>query len=201
MITVVRRIYIWGWFYAILVLIAWLVKHSITLWRFLIFHFTFLSSLDPIFMAYWPTITFWLYRAVVTFSYGLVIWYVWDWLRGYALLDFFSYRLRAFLLRSTVKVTDQTVDVAVQNKANRAIKSVKLRYQWFSPHMVIATIHLPSNQIIAKVVRERVIGGLGDDEINTISWLNRCKVWPLSRRHWELDQSSLHYLKFIGRKG
>ena len=75
-----------------------------------------------------------------------------------------------------------------------------MRYSWLKPHNITISVRLSANQNTSKIVRERVIYGLGDDEITVISWLNRCKLWPLKGRHWELDQNSSRYIRIIGHK-
>lgn len=197
----VRRIYLWFWPYFILILLAFLASKSIDLWHFLSLHLVFLQQFDRRFMTIWSTVTPFLQHLVLITTCFLVIWYIWDWIRGYALLDFFAYKLRNFLLRSTSNNTDQTFDVIAQKQANHAMRSIKLRFSWLKPHNVIVLIRLPSNQNTARIIRDRVVNGLGDDEITVISWLNRCQWWPLSNRHWELDQSNQRYLKIIGIKG
>lgn len=192
-----RRVYIWGWPYIILILVTLLVRYSIVLWHHLIAHFVYFQRFDSIFGSYWSITILWLWRAVWICTILLALWYVFDWLQGYAVLDFFSYQLRSFLLRS---INDNILDASSQRQANRYIKSIKMRYCWRSPHLVIVTIRLPNNQTVAKIVRNRIISGLGDDEISAISWLNLRKFWLLRNRHWELDQSSSHYIKLIGRK-
>lgn len=126
-------------------------------------------------MSFWTNTTLLLWHLVWIFTGLLIAWYIIDWLRGYALLDFFAYRLRSFLLRSTSNNTDLTFDAAAQKQANRAIRSIKLRYSWIKPHNVMVFVRLPSNQNTAKIVRDRVVGGLGDDEITVVSWLNHCQ--------------------------
>lgn len=195
-----RRMYIWGWPYAILLLITWLIKHSLTVWHYFIAHFTNFQCFDSSFTFYWSVVMLWLWRAVWFCTILLMAWYVWDWLRGYAILDPFSYRLRHFLLRSTAGNTDSTLDISSQKQANHYIKSVKMRYCWSSPHLIVVSIRLPNDQTIAKIVRDRIVGGLGDDEISVISLLNRSQCWPLKGRYWELNQNSSRYLRIIGRK-
>ena len=197
----VRRFYLWFWPYFILILLAFLANKSIDLWHFLSLHLAFLQPFDQDFVTIWTATTHFLWHLVWITTCLLVIWYIWDWIRGYALLDFFAYRLRNFLLRSTSNNTDETFDVIAQKQANRAIRSIKLRFNWSKRHNVIVLIHLPSNQNTARIIRDRVVNGLGDDEITVISWLNRCQWWPLSSRHWELDQNNQRYLKIVGMKG
>lgn len=195
-----RRLYLWCWPLLGLVLVAWLVQHSLVLWHFLLPRVPVLAPYDPRFMAIWGKLTPLLWHAVWLALIALVIWYGWDWVRGFALLDVFALALRRFLLRSTVGNTDQTLDTASQHRANRAIKSVKMRYQWRSPHSVTVSVRLPTDQLTAKIVRERVVGGLGDDGLSAISWLDRVRWWPLKERHWELDQSKPRWLKITGLK-
>lgn len=196
-----RRFYLWGWPYIVLIVLSFFVKHSITLWNFLITHVAVLQRFNSTFVIIWTDVTHFFVLLILIITFMLFAWYIWDWIRGYALLDFLSYRLRIFLLRNTSDNTDQTFDLNVQKKANHFIRSIKIRRNWRSPHTISVFVRLPNNQNTAKVVRERIIGGLGDDEITAISWLNHSNYWPLKNRHWELEQSSPHYLKIIGQQG
>lgn len=195
-----RRFYLWLWPLLTFVLVAWLVQHSLTLWHFLLPRVPVLAPYDPRFMAIWSKLTPLLWHVVWLILGVLVLWYVWDWARGYALLDVYALILRHFLLRSTVGNTDQTLDTASQHRANRAIRSVKVRYQWRFPHAVTVLVRLPADQVTAKIVRERVVGGLGDDQLSAVSWLDRARWWPLKDRHWELDDTKARWLKITGLK-
>ena len=196
----IRRFYDWFWPFIGVTLFAYIVKYSVNVWHFFTAHIWQLQQFDHSFMIKWVQLNSWCWRIVKFYILFIVIWYLWDWIRGYALLDFFSYQLRFFLLRNTARNTDQTFDKSGQKRANRSICSTKMRYSWLKPHNITISVRLSANQNTSKIVRERVIYGLGDDEITVISWLNRCKLWPLKGRHWELDQNSSRYIRIIGHK-
>ena len=196
----IRRLYLWIWPLLILVLATWLVQHSLAVWHLLLPRIPALAPHDPSFMAAWGFATPLLWRAVRLALVALVTWYAWDWIHGYALLDVFALSLRRFLLRSTAGNTDQTLDTASQHRANRSIRSVKMRYSWHKPHAVTVLVRLPADQTTAKIVRERVVGGLGDDDLAAVSWLKRARWWPLNGRQGVREDSKSRWLKITGLK-
>lgn len=195
----IRRFREWFWPYLVLILVYLIVHHLVDLWHFLIIHVWQLQQYDMTVQHYWNVANTDLRRLILIFAIILICWYVWDFYRGYSIMDYYSVRLRNYLIRGTRNITDQTIDVNSQDRANKKLRSLKIKRDWKKPHKVTVLIRLSSNQNISSILRERIFGGLGSDDNSVIAWLNRQTGKLIGDRHWSIEQSN-RYIIIIGEK-
>lgn len=135
---------------------------------------------------------------IMIFFVFCILWYVYDWIRGYAIMDLQSIRLRRYFQKN---ITGNSVifETKLESKVNDQLKKIKIRRKWKKPNDVVVVIKLPNNQEVANGVNDRLEKG----EYSVVDWLQKqtgVYAIGLRNRHWHVNRDKMKKIIIVGER-